>query len=99
MVLNFLGKGPVLFVGCHPDDVEYGCGGVISKIGKSVPIHVITLSKNEKNPNNKNVLKESRASLASLGIKKENIVLCRSCFQGRKAGAFISDKITNFRQR
>jgi len=74
VVLNILGKGPVLFIGCHPDDVEYGCGGVISKLGKSVPIHVITLSKNQKNPANKNVLKESKASLSSLGIKKENII-------------------------
>ena len=48
--LDFVRGGPLLFIGCHPDDVEYGCGGIISKLKNKIPIYVLTLSKNQKNP-------------------------------------------------
>ncbi len=73
--LDFVKNGPILFVGCHPDDIEYGCGGIISKLKNKVPIYVLTLSKNQKNPKNKNLLKENQQSLQVLGIKKNKIIL------------------------
>jgi LmbE family N-acetylglucosaminyl deacetylase len=73
--LDFVKKGPLLFVGCHPDDVEYGCGGLISKLRNKVPIYVLTLSKNQKNPKNKNLIKENVQSLQILGIKNKDNIL------------------------
>ncbi len=75
MVFDFIKDGPILFIGCHPDDVEYGCGGLISKIRGKVPLYVVTLSKNQRNPRNKNLLKENKESLRSLGIKDDNNVV------------------------
>jgi len=72
---DFVKEGPILFIGCHPDDVEIGCGGVIHKLKNKVPIYIITLSKNSKNPNNKNLVKEHLESLKTLGVKKQNIIL------------------------
>ena len=64
-VLDFVKKGPILFIGCHPDDVELGCAGLINKLQNSVPIYVLTLSKNQdqKNPN---LMKEHFESLKLL---------------------------------
>lgn len=72
---DFLKKGPLLFIGCHPDDVEYGCGGIISKLKNTVPIYLLTLSKNQKNPKNKNLLKEHYESLQVLGIKNDRSIV------------------------
>jgi len=71
---SFLKNGPILFVGAHPDDVELGCGGLIHKLKKSHEIYVLTLSKNLKNPNNKNLVNEQIQCLLSLGIKRKNIL-------------------------
>ena len=75
MIFDFIKKCPILFIGCHPDDIEYGCGGLISKIEKKVPIFGITLSKNQKNPKNKNLLKENKESMKTLGIYGKNYIL------------------------
>lgn len=75
MIFDFIKKGPILFIGCHPDDIEYGCGGLISKIQKKILIYGITLSKNQKNPKNKNLLKENKESMKSLGFHGKNYVL------------------------
>ncbi len=72
--LDFIKNGPLLFIGCHPDDIEYGCGGIISKLKHKVPMYVLTLSKNQKNKKNKNLIKESLQSLKSLGIKNKEII-------------------------
>lgn len=86
--LDFVRGGPLLFIGCHPDDVEYGCGGIISKLKNKITIYVLTLSKNQKNPKNKNLLKEHLQSLQTLGIKNNKIIL----------GDFITREFTYQRQ-
>lgn len=75
MALNFVKNGPILFVGCHPDDIEYGCGGLISKLNGKIPMYALTLSKNQKNPKHHNLVKEHIESLKVLGFKKNNIIL------------------------
>jgi len=74
-VLDFVKKGPILFIGCHPDDVELGCAGLINKLQNSVPIYVLTLSKNQKNRKNPNLMKEHFESLKLLGVRKSNIII------------------------
>jgi N-acetylglucosamine malate deacetylase 1 len=73
--LDFAKKGPLLFIGCHPDDIELGCGGLLNRISKKTPIYVVILSKNQKNPSNKNLLKEQKISLKTLGINEKETIL------------------------
>jgi LmbE family N-acetylglucosaminyl deacetylase len=87
-VLDFVKEGPILFVGCHPDDVEIGCGGLIHKLKNKVPIYIITLSKNKKNPRNQNVLNEHFKSLQILGVNQKNIII----------GDFITREFSSSRQ-
>ena len=75
MLLDFVKNGPILFVGCHPDDIEYGCGGLLSKLRGKVSIYALTISKNQNNPKHKNLINEHTASLTSLGIKKSHVIL------------------------
>tara|TARA_B100000579_G_scaffold437067_1_gene465046 strand:+ start:1600 stop:2232 length:633 start_codon:yes stop_codon:yes gene_type:complete len=68
----------ILFLSPHTDDVELGCGGVISKLAKSKKdVHVAIFSICEDSVpdgfDKKALRSESESSLRSLGIKKENI--------------------------
>lgn len=74
-LFNILGNGPVLFIGCHPDDVELGCAGLISRISPKSKIFTLTLSKNQQNSKNPNLISEHYQSLQFLGIKKNHILL------------------------
>lgn len=81
MILDFVKGGPILLVGCHPDDVEIGCGGLMSKLKGKVEIYVITLSKFQKIRQekkwikvNKNLISESKKSLKVLGINQKNVI-------------------------
>jgi LmbE family N-acetylglucosaminyl deacetylase len=64
----------VLFIGAHPDDIELGCGALISSLSPNTEIICITLSDNQKNPQLGNVVAEHFASMEFLGVKKENII-------------------------
>ena len=75
LVFDLIGKGPILFIGCHPDDIEYGCGGLISKLRGKTSMYGVTLSKNQKNPKNKNLLNENKKSLRTLGISGSKYIL------------------------
>lgn len=68
-------KLKVCFIGAHPDDIELGCGALISSIADRCEIVCVTLSKNQKNPDNKNLVKEHYKSLASLNVQKDKIIL------------------------
>lgn len=72
--MDFLKNSPILFIGAHPDDVELGCGGLLHKLKKLPKVYVLTLSKNLKNPNNKNLVNEQFQCLLSLGVKRKNIL-------------------------
>ena len=73
MTLNFIKKGPILFIGCHPDDIELGCGGLIQKLPND-KIFAVILSKNNNKPEQKNLMNESTKSLKILGFKTKNII-------------------------
>jgi LmbE family N-acetylglucosaminyl deacetylase len=65
----------VCFIGAHPDDIELGCGALISHISKLADLLTITLSDNQKNPDLKNVVDEHIRSMAVLGVPRENIIV------------------------
>jgi N-acetylglucosamine malate deacetylase 1 len=65
----------VCFIGSHPDDIELGCGALISHITKSAEVLTITLSDNQKNPDLKNVVAEHYRSMAILGVTRENTIV------------------------
>ena len=87
--MDFLKNGSILFIGAHPDDVEIGCGGLLHKLKKLSKVYVLTLSKNLKNPNNKNLVDEQIQCLLSLGIKQKNIL----------HGDFITREFSDNRQK
>ena len=64
----------VLFIGAHPDDIELGCGALTANLSKSANITCVTLSDNQKNSLLGNLVAEHHASMALLGIKKENVI-------------------------
>lgn len=72
--MTFFGK-KVCFIGAHPDDIELGCGALIAHISGETEIKCITLSDNQKNPLLKNVVTEHYASMQSLGIPKDHVVV------------------------
>ena len=74
MKLDFIKKGPILFIGCHPDDIELGCGGLINKLKNDYKIHALILSKNLDQLEHKNLVMESKKSLKILGVKENNII-------------------------
>lgn len=70
----FSGK-KIFFIGAHPDDIELGCGALISNIVDHSEVYCITLSDNQKNPSLKNLVVEHYKSMEILQVKKENIYL------------------------
>lgn len=72
--MTFSGKR-ILFLGAHPDDIEIGCGALISHIAARTEIKCVTLSDNQKNPTLKNVVSEHYRSMEILGLKKDNIIV------------------------
>jgi N-acetylglucosamine malate deacetylase 1 len=64
-----------LFVGPHPDDVELGCGGVISRFSVDVEIGYLILSPCLEDPRNANILSEADEASQTLGIKRESMIV------------------------
>lgn len=65
----------LLFVGPHPDDVELGCGGVISRYSKSAQMKYLILSPCLEDPQNKNILQEAREAVNVLGLPTEGLII------------------------
>lgn len=70
----FSGKR-VFFIGAHPDDIELGCGALISNIIDMAEIFCITLSDNQKNPILRNLVNEHYESMKILGVDKDHVML------------------------
>ncbi|HET7009901.1 MAG TPA: PIG-L family deacetylase [Anaerolineales bacterium] len=65
----------LLFLGAHPDDIELGCGALLSNIGQKADVLCVTLSDNRKNPALQNLVDEHYRSMALLGIGRDQIIL------------------------
>lgn len=65
----------VLFIGAHPDDIELGCGALIAQIVNKTDILCVTLSDNQKNPELTNLVDEHYASMLTLGVPREKVLL------------------------
>lgn len=72
--MTFFGE-TVLCIGAHPDDIELGCGALISDIADQTNVICVTLSDNRENPGLTNLVAEHDASMAILGVKAENAIL------------------------
>ena len=70
--MHFYGK-KVLFLGAHPDDIELGCGALLSNIADKSKVMCVTLSDNQKNPALAGLVEEHYSSMAILGIPKKSI--------------------------
>lgn len=85
--MTFYGKR-VCFFGAHPDDIEIGCGALISHISDQTDLRVVTLSDNQKNPLLLNVVDEHYRSMKILGVPEEKIIV----------GNFETRRFPQFRQ-
>lgn len=72
--LIFYGKR-IFFIGAHPDDIELGCGALISHIAGKAELFCITLSDNQKNPLLQKLVSEHHQSMQTLGIDSEHVIL------------------------
>jgi len=65
----------LLFIGPHPDDVELGCGGVISRYSKNTQMTYLILSPCLEDPKNKYILDEARKAINLLGLPMESLII------------------------
>jgi len=65
----------LLFIGPHPDDVELGCGGIISRYSKSAQMTYLILSPCLEDPKNKNILREAEKAINVLGLSAKNLII------------------------
>jgi len=62
----------ILMIGSHPDDIEFGCGALISKLKNKNRVVCLTLSKMKNHKRTEYLVKEHRKSMDYLGIPKDN---------------------------
>ena len=72
--MTFFGE-TVLCIGAHPDDIELGCGALISDIVTETRVICVTLSDNQTNPLLQNLVAEHNNSMTILGVKPEYSIL------------------------
>ncbi len=72
--MYFYGKR-VLFLGAHPDDIELGCGALLHHLLPHSEVLCVTLSDNQKNPLLQNLVEEHFASMDTLGVPRDRVVL------------------------
>jgi len=85
--MTFFGKR-ICFFGAHPDDIEIGCGALISHIAGQTDLRVVTLSDNQKNPMLRDVVTEHYRSMKILGVPEEKVIV----------GKFETRRFPQFRQ-
>jgi LmbE family N-acetylglucosaminyl deacetylase len=67
--------GRVLFIGPHPDDVELGCGGTISRFGPGAEVSYLILSPCLEDPRNEKILDEAAEACSILGIAADRTII------------------------
>ncbi len=84
---SLIDTAPLLVFGAHPDDIEFGCGGVVARESRAGrPVHLVVCSRGEAGTMGTPEIREaeSRAAAAILGASLEFIALdgdarLRSC--------------------
>lgn len=71
----FFAARRLLFLGCHPDDIELGCGALLHQVAHQSEVLCVTLSDNQKNPALSGLLEEMYASMDRLGVPRERVLL------------------------
>src|SRR3989344_229155 len=74
----FSGRKTILFLGAQPDDIVLGAGATIAKLAAKKGKHNLisyTMSKNIEQERQKNLPKEDKQALKSLGISEKNIYM------------------------
>lgn len=64
-----------LFVGCHPDDIELGCGPLLARYASHWDIRCVTFSRNALNPHHGDLVAEQRASMEVMGLKPHQVAV------------------------
>ena len=85
--MTFFGRS-LLFLGAHPDDIELGCGALISDIAGQTAVFCMTFSDNQKNPELQNLVREHFDSMRTLGLRDEQVEL----------GTFETRRFPDYRQ-
>ncbi|HEY4299631.1 MAG TPA: PIG-L family deacetylase [Candidatus Didemnitutus sp.] len=76
--MNAASPGPLLAFGAHPDDIEFGCGGIIAReAAAGRHVHFVVCSQGEAGTNGRprQRLAEARAGAAALGATIEFLTL------------------------
>ena len=64
----------ILFVSCHPDDVEIFAGGTLAKLNKTNKVHVAVVCDGARGGNTEERVRECEESFAKLGLKEDQYV-------------------------
>lgn len=65
----------VLFIGCHPDDIELGCSGTICHfLKKGYEVICVFLTKGERGGDPTVRVRESIEACERLGVRSRNII-------------------------
>lgn len=66
-----LNKVEYMFIGVHPDDIEIGCGGIVSKVSKNKDVILVDLTAGEMGSNGNREIRKNESEEASkiLGAK------------------------------
>ncbi len=71
--MNYLNKKRILAIGAHPDDIEIGCGGTLSKLsdlGNSISLFVVS----DGSAGGNSTIRKTEAETAAKLINVENFV-------------------------
>ncbi len=65
----------ILFVGPHPDDVELGCAGIISKYSTDTEIKYLILSPCTDDPKNNGILSDVEKAIKHIGLTMDDLII------------------------
>lgn len=90
-------EGPVLAIGAHPDDIELGCGGTLTKLtSQGVYVRALIFSHGRRGVlSDEDRSAETRSALATIGVTDVEIL----DFEDTQLWRHVTDMITEIEQR